>query len=121
MDTNAEKAREFLAPLGVKVDILPPVHHEGSRISSTRIRAFISDGDFRAAVSMLGYPYRIFFHGGGKKDSAARTALGQVVPKPGRYPVFFEGRTGQRNGFVDVDAVGISWHYDGNVDAITFV
>ncbi|MDR1316883.1 MAG: FAD synthetase family protein [Spirochaetales bacterium] len=121
MDTNAGKAREFLVPLGVKVEILPPVYHGGSRISSTRIRDFISGGDFRAAVSMLGYPYRIFFHDGGKKDGAARTALTQVIPKAGRYPVFFEGTAGGRNGFADVDADGISWHYDGNVDAITFV
>jgi riboflavin kinase/FMN adenylyltransferase len=121
MDTGAEKAKEFLAPLGVRVDILPPVYHGESRISSTRIRAFIGEGDFRAAVSMLGYPYRILLHGGGKKGGALKTELAQVVPKAGRYPVIFEGTAGRREGFADVDACGISWHYDGNVEAITFV
>ncbi|MDR1626649.1 MAG: FAD synthetase family protein [Spirochaetia bacterium] len=120
MDTGAQRAKEFLVPLGVEVDILPPVYQGGSRISSTRIRAFIKAGDFRAAVSMLGYPYRILLHGG-KKDGARKAELSQAVPKAGSYPAIFEGTTGRREGFADVDANGISWHYDGYVEAITFV
>jgi riboflavin kinase/FMN adenylyltransferase len=121
MDTGAEKAKEFLAPLGVRVDVLAPVYHGGERISSTRIRAFIAEGDVRAAVSMLGYPYRILLRGGGKKGGAARSELTQVVPKAGSYPAVFEGTAGRKEGFADVDAHGISWHYDGSVEAITFV
>ncbi|MDR3201506.1 MAG: FAD synthetase family protein [Spirochaetales bacterium] len=122
MDTNAEKAKAFLAPLGVRVEILPPVYHEGSRISSTRIRGFIQDGDFRAAASMLGHPYRLELSGRtDQPECAARTELTQVVPRAGRFPALFEGTAGRREGFVDADGQGISWHYDGNVEAITFI
>ncbi|MDR1932576.1 MAG: FAD synthetase family protein [Spirochaetales bacterium] len=118
-DTNAEKAKDFLEPLGVRVDILAPVYHEGSRISSTRIRAFIRDGNIPAALSMLGRPYRLEVRGAGERR--AITELSQVVPRLGRFPVIFEGTAGRCGGFADSDGRSISWHYDGDVEAITFI
>jgi riboflavin kinase/FMN adenylyltransferase len=123
MDTNAVSARPLLEKRGVEVAILPPVYHGGSKISSTRIRGFIQAGDFSAARIMLGHAYRINLEGIGGKNckSAARTEIGQVIPREGVYPVIFSGKDGSREGKVNIDARGISWHYDGDVEAITFV
>jgi riboflavin kinase / FMN adenylyltransferase len=49
-----------LAPeLGFGLAALPPVMMEGERISSTRIRQAIRDGNLEAAARMLGRPYTV--------------------------------------------------------------
>jgi riboflavin kinase/FMN adenylyltransferase len=121
MDTGAGKAKAFFEPLGVRVDILPPVYHGGQRISSTRIRGFIRDGNFSAAAAMLGHPYRLTLPGGCGVGILAREAFTQALPQKGSFPVVFEGTAGRRDGVLAVDNCGISWHYDGNVEAITFI
>ena len=45
--------------LGFQVIALPPVMHQGERISSTRIRQSIRDGAMANAAEMLGRPYSI--------------------------------------------------------------
>ena len=45
--------------LGFQVIALPPVMHQGERISSTRIRQSIRDGAMANATEMLGRPYGI--------------------------------------------------------------
>ena len=44
---------------GFKLEAVPPVMHDGERISSTRIRQAIRDGNFEAAEQMLGRPYTV--------------------------------------------------------------
>lgn len=44
---------------GFQLEALPPVMFEGDRISSTRIRQAIRDGNLEAASGMLGRPYSI--------------------------------------------------------------
>ncbi len=47
-----------LAPeLGYQLEAVPPVMYEGDRISSTRIRQAVRDGNLKAAEDMLGRPY----------------------------------------------------------------
>lgn len=49
-----------LAPeFGFELAALPPVMMEGERISSTRIRQAIRDGNLEAAARMLGRPYTV--------------------------------------------------------------
>lgn len=51
---------EAMAPqLGFELAALPPVMMEGERISSTRIRQAIRDGNLEAAARMLGRPYTV--------------------------------------------------------------
>jgi riboflavin kinase/FMN adenylyltransferase len=54
---------KFLRTMGERqcftVNALPPVMHEGERISSTRIRQSIRDGALANAAAMLGRPYGI--------------------------------------------------------------
>jgi riboflavin kinase/FMN adenylyltransferase len=45
--------------LGFELGSLPPVMMEGERISSTRIRQAIRDGNLAAAARMLGRPYTV--------------------------------------------------------------
>lgn len=42
---------------GFQLEAVPPVMHDGERISSTRIRQAIRDGNLTAAAQMLGRPY----------------------------------------------------------------
>ena len=44
---------------GFKLEAVPPVMHDGERISSSRIRQAIRDGNFDAAEQMLGRPYPV--------------------------------------------------------------
>lgn len=44
---------------GFKLEAVTPVMHDGERISSTRIRQAIRDGNFAAAEQMLGRPYSV--------------------------------------------------------------
>lgn len=51
--------RQFGAEFGFKLEAVPPVMWDGERISSTRIRQAIRDGNFDAAENMLGRPYEV--------------------------------------------------------------
>ena len=44
---------------GFKLEAVPPVMHDGERVSSTRIRQAIRDGNLDAAEQMLGRPYTV--------------------------------------------------------------
>jgi riboflavin kinase/FMN adenylyltransferase len=44
---------------GFKLEAVPPVMHDGERVSSTRIRQAIRDGNLVAAEQMLGRPFTV--------------------------------------------------------------
>lgn len=51
--------REAAARFGFNLEAVAPVMHDGERISSTRIRQAIRDGNLAAAQEMLGRPYSV--------------------------------------------------------------
>lgn len=51
--------RELSGELGFRFEAVAPVMMEGDRISSTRIRQAIHDGNLAAAAGMLGRPYSV--------------------------------------------------------------
>ena len=51
--------REFLINYGFPVASLPTIEIDGGRVSSTRIRQCLQDGDFVQAAHLLGRPYTI--------------------------------------------------------------
>lgn len=51
--------RRMGAELGFHLEAVPPVMWDGERISSTRIRQAIRDGNFDAVEEMLGRPYEL--------------------------------------------------------------
>ena len=56
---DLESLRASGANLGFTAGEIEPVHLDGERVSSTRIRAALVDGDFTAAARLLGRPYAI--------------------------------------------------------------
>ncbi|HCI91454.1 MAG TPA: bifunctional riboflavin kinase/FAD synthetase [Verrucomicrobiales bacterium] len=56
---DTQLLQEFGEKHEVKISSLPPVMLEGERVSSTRIRQAIRDGNLEAASSMLGRPYTV--------------------------------------------------------------
>ena len=54
--------RTMGATLGFSADEIEPVPLDGERVSSTRIRAALTAGDFEAAARLLGRPYAIGGH-----------------------------------------------------------
>lgn len=55
---NVELLKALGSACGILVEIVPAVNHNGSRISSTRIRKAIANGEIADANAMLGQPYR---------------------------------------------------------------
>lgn len=51
--------RDAATRFGFELEAVAPVMHDGERISSTRIRQAIRDGDLGAAEEMLGRPYSV--------------------------------------------------------------
>jgi riboflavin kinase/FMN adenylyltransferase len=51
--------RQEAAKRGFRLEAVPPVMLDGDRISSTRIRQAIRDGNLNAAARMLGRPYSV--------------------------------------------------------------
>lgn len=51
--------RRMGGELGFQLEAVPPVMWDGERISSTRIRQAIRDGNFEAVEEMLGRPYEL--------------------------------------------------------------
>ena len=51
--------RRAAEQFGFRLDAVPPVMLDGERISSTRIRQAIRDGNLEAAARMLGRPYAV--------------------------------------------------------------
>ena len=95
MDTSAVRAKDLLEPQGVEVEIIPPVFQDGTRISSTRIRSLVRNGEFEHVKEMLGNPYRLDLEGipvSGKNGLArlSKSGLLQVVPVKGSFPVNFQ-------------------------------
>jgi len=52
--------KSYCTEHGIKLSAAPPVMHNGERISSTRIRQAIRDGNLHAANTMLGRSYSLF-------------------------------------------------------------
>lgn len=56
---DVEMLRAMGEELGFRLEAVAPVMWDGERISSTRIRQAIRDGNFDAATQMLGHPYEV--------------------------------------------------------------
>lgn len=56
---NIETLRQLCEPAGIRLSIVPPVVVQGEEVSSSRVRALLSDGAVREAAELLGRPYRL--------------------------------------------------------------
>jgi riboflavin kinase / FMN adenylyltransferase len=56
---NVPKLKELGEAFGYTLEIMPPVEVRGEVVSSSRIRAFLADGEVEQAASLLSRPYRV--------------------------------------------------------------
>lgn len=56
---DVDMLRRMGGELGFELQAVPPVMRDGERISSTRIRQAIRDGNFNTVEKMLGRPYEV--------------------------------------------------------------
>ena len=91
--------RDLGSRLGFAADEIAPVHLDGERVSSTRIRAALLSGDFELASRLLGRPYAIggrVVHGGklGRELGFPTANLrfgGKTPPLSGIYATWVHG------------------------------
>lgn len=105
-DTDAGRLRELGQELGFTVEIIPPLEVAGDRVSSTRIREVLAQGDVRLAAQLLGRPYTLsgtVVHGDhrgrllGVPTANLRMPEKLVVPKNGIYATLVEVLDDQGN------------------------
>jgi len=54
LDTDASAIKNFFTEKGIAVEIVPEVLHDGSPISSSRIRTALAQGDIELAEALIG-------------------------------------------------------------------
>jgi riboflavin kinase / FMN adenylyltransferase len=103
---NAADLQRLCAARGIAVTVAPLLAQAGVSISSTAIRAALSDGDPRRAAAMLGHWHRIegpVIHGEKRgRDLGYPTAnmglAGLHLPRLGVYAVWVDVMTGPQAG-----------------------
>lgn len=128
---NAEMLQAFGADMGFDVTIATLLERSGSTVSSTAIRAALSDGDPRAAKEMLGHWHRIegpVLHGEKRGRQlgypTANMELGHLhVPRLGVYAVLVDVLTGPHAGsYTGVANLGVRPMFERQVPNLeTFV
>ena len=90
MDTDARGVSRYLSEHEVRVDIAGAVYHNGSPVSSTRIRQAVADGDFETARALLGGSFvldlrDVMIETSGHAVWVPRSLVGQVIPFSGAF------------------------------------
>lgn len=102
------------AGIGAFLEVLDTVHYKGIRVSSTRIRHSISEGNFADARIMLLNDYCIslteddLLWREGDRFLIATKALRQIVPPPGIYRCRIETKNGCEMEDIEIDRENIS-------------
>lgn len=117
---GADKLDEYAAALGIEVEQVDAVLHQGAPVSSTRIRQALANGDIALANAMLGRPHAVrgmVVHGEGRGGPllgfpTANMVLEEVMmPKPAAYATTAHV-LGPEPDFVPR---GSTWTWDGQV------
>ena len=92
LSTDALGVAQIAQSLGSEADIVDPVRLDGDVVSSSRIRAIISEGKMDQALAMLGRPYTLDlrsmrFENSGSKVTVSLSSTDAVIPRAGRYSV----------------------------------
>lgn len=108
---GVEELRALCAPLGIRVEALPPVLWQGEVVSSTRIRGCIREGKMEEAAAMLRLPFTLtaeVVHGKGLARTLSWPTINQLFP-----PDFTIPRRGVYWSQAEVD--GKKWNGVTNV------
>ena len=113
-DTGVEQLRRMLRKSDTELVVVPATFHDGRAVSSSRIRDTIRDGDFSEVRAMMGGPFCLDLRDveievRGSRAAIKRESLGQILPRPGEYPVVFRTQPAEHSATVDVAADTVSW------------
>ncbi|MDR2512504.1 MAG: riboflavin biosynthesis protein RibF [Puniceicoccales bacterium] len=101
--SDVRQLRELASALGISVVATPGVEAGGTRISSTRIRQLIANGDMQEAATLLGYHYEA------QGTVRPGRALGRTIGVP-TLNLVWEPELAPRHGVYVVQArVGSRW------------
>ncbi len=103
--------RRLGAAQGFAVDVVAPVEIDGAPVSSSRIRALVSEGDLAGAAALLGRPYSVSGRvvageRRGRRLGVPTVNLGELdprklLPPDGVYAVRVEWRDGAAEGMMN--------------------
>lgn len=114
-----ENIGKLIAP--ADLEIVSPVDLFSQKISSSRIREMIINGDFQNAEKLLGSPFRIDLRHVSQPDSFSairiqNAEIMQLLPNNGKYKVFLEngninipGLLSINDGFLEIRTVSDSY------------
>ncbi len=108
-----KEIESFAAAHGTETAFLPPVLHEGRRVSSSAIRQCVLRGDFSAARLMLGRNYALDLDavsGTAEADGArafCRCDFSQALPQRGSYEVMVNTSDGRLRARLEADLKNI--------------
>ena len=128
---NREAGTQLLAgvgsSLGFVLEVVSTVQYKGARVSSTRLRHLLREGNFHEARAMMLSDYRIWIP---KKADIQKEGgccyilhkeLTQLVPRPGQYRCILEGEGLNSEQIINISQDGVSWDDPGTrVEAICF-
>lgn len=128
---NREASAQILAGigsnLGILVDVVNTVQYKGSRVSSTRLRHLLTEGNFQEARAMMLSDYRVWIPPQAdiqKEESYCQLLLKdltQLVPTPGQYRCILEGEELMTEQIINISQHAVSWYEQGDrVKAICF-
>jgi riboflavin kinase/FMN adenylyltransferase len=107
MDTDAARIKTFANTAGISADVVDPVLEGAHPVSSSRVRAAISEGDLSRAALLLGRNVEIDFTGmavssrdGGRFYHTVSHC--RISPAPGRYPALLRGGSAEPGIKIDV-------------------
>lgn len=112
MDTDARGVSRYLSAHGVRVDIAGAVYHNGSPVSSTRIRQAVAAGDFHTARALLGGSFVLDLRDVTIETShhelwVPRSLVGQVIPFSGAFHGTVFTQDGPVEAVVHIDPDGL--------------
>jgi riboflavin kinase / FMN adenylyltransferase len=127
-DTDAGSLSGMLAGTGIEVSVKGPVLHRGSVVSSSRIRKLIQEASFAEARQMLLADHALDLRElPVERDAAgtvqiARSAVQQVLPPAGRYPVMCaRGAAAGEGADLEIDARWLKLAGSGAAGATTVI
>jgi riboflavin kinase/FMN adenylyltransferase len=122
-DTDVERLSQITAERGAELVVVPATLYRDRPVSSSRIRHTIREGDLVEVRAMMGRPYcldlrEVGLETVGRLAVARRAALGQILPRPGEYPVTVATPTGKRSVRLSVAEDTVAWTRSWQEDEI---
>ncbi len=112
MDTDARSVSRYFLAHKVRVDIAGAVYHNGSPVSSTRIRQAVANGDVETARALLGGSFVLDLRDVTIETSqhelrVPRSLVGQVIPFSGAFRSTVFTTDGPLEAVVHIDPEGL--------------